>query len=169
MSRFARWFVLLGIMSALPAAVLLGAGAGELLRQPSLGPAHLLAQGPLIGPLAVSATLLFGTAAGLHAARRWALLLGLGQAALLMLAGAGMLTFGGALIEATGGAPQLTLATVPISLGAALFGARLLTALWRESGLVIPFDREDARSVGTAMGVVAGVVLGHVLVVGLAS
>jgi hypothetical protein len=169
MSRFARWFVILGIMAALPAAVLLGAGAGELLRQPGLGLAHLLIHGPLIGALAFSASLLFGTAAGLHAMRHWALLLGFGESVLLMLAGVGMLMFGGAVIGAVGGAPQLALGTVPFSLGAVLFGARLLTALWGESGFVLPFDRDDARTVGTAVGVVAGVVLGHVLVVGLAS
>lgn len=169
MPTLARWFVLLGIVAALPAAILLGSTVGELLRWPSRGLEQLARhEGWVIG-LGVAATFLFSTAAGLRDSRAWGLLLGVIEATVLAGAGLATLVVGGALMEAFGAAPQLVLATVPLSLAAILFGARLLFALWRESDFAVPVSRQDMRALATLAGVVVAAAIGHALAAGLAS
>jgi hypothetical protein len=169
MSYLTRWFVLLGVFAALPAATLLGIGAGEVLRGADRGLAPLLEhEAPVIGSV-VSATFLFSTAVGIRDSRRWALLLGIAEAAVLMAAGIGALVGGGALIRAFGGSPQLVLGTLPLGLAAMLLGARLLVALWRASDLALPAGRTDIQAIGALAGITAMALLGHVLAAGVAS
>jgi hypothetical protein len=169
MTHLTRWFVLLGVVALLPAAVLLGAGVGEMLRRPELGVEPLIAhEAPLIG-LAVAGTFLFSTAAGLRDSRRWALTLGLAEAGALILAGVGTIVAGGAVIRSLGGAPELTLGTLPLGLAAALMGARLFAELWRAADFGVPIGRTDLQAIGALAGVTAVALLGHVLVAGVAS
>ena len=169
MSHLTRWFVLLGVCATLPAAALLGIGAGEVLRGSDLGLAPLLEhEAPVLGSI-VGATFLFSTAAGIHDSRRWALLLGIAEAAVLMAAGVGALVGGGALMRALGGSPQLVLGTLPLGLAAMLLGARLLVELWRASDLAPPVNRTDLQAVGALAGITAMALLGHVLAAGVAS
>lgn len=169
MSRFARWYVVLGVATALPAALLLGTTAGELLRQPRAGLETLLQREGLVIAFGVLSVFLFRTAGGLRDERTWGLHLAMGLAALLTLAGLGGLVFGGALMEAMGLARELVLGTVPLTLGAILLGARLLVGLWPHSELALPFGWRDAAALGSLAGVLALAVLSHVLVTGLAT
>jgi hypothetical protein len=169
MSRFARWYVLLGVVAALPAATLLGTAAGELLRQPRAGLETLLQREGLVIASGVLSVFAFRTASGLRDERTWGLHLAMGLAGLLTLAGLGGLVFGGALMEAMGLARELVLGTVPLSLGASLLGARLLVGLWPHSELAIPLGRRDVAALGALVGVLGVAVLSHVLVTGLAS
>jgi hypothetical protein len=169
MSHLARWFALLGVLALLPAAVMLGAGMGEVLRRPGDGIEPLLAhEAPVIG-LLVGATFLFSTAAGIRDSRRWAQMLGLAEAAVLIVAGIGAIVAGGAIIRGLGGAPELSLGTLPLGLGAALMGARLFVELWRASDFVPPIGRTDLRAIGALAGVTAVALLGHALFAGVAS
>lgn len=169
MSTFARWFAVLGVLATVPAAGLLGAGVGELLRTPDGGIGLLLErEGPVIG-FAVTAVFLFRTATGLRDERTWALHVGMGLAALLALGGLATLVGGGWLLASLGAAPQLALAATPLSLGAVLVGTRLLVGLWSTSPYALPFDRADLRALGTLAGVLLMAAIGHVLVTGLAS
>ncbi len=169
MSHLTRWFVLLGILALLPAATLLGGGAGTILRRPDAGLEPLLEhEGPVIG-LLVGATFLFSTAVGIRDSRRWALMLGVAEAAVLMAAGIGALIAGGAVIRALGGSPQLTLGTLPLGLAATLLGARLLVELWRASDIALPVARSDLQALGALAGATAAALLGHVLAAGVGS
>lgn len=169
MGHLARWFALLGVLALVPAATLLGAGVGEVLRRPEAGIEPLLAQEALVIGLVVGATFLFSTAAGIRDSRRWALMLGLAQSAVLIVAGVGVLAVGGPVIRALGGSPELTLGTLPIGLAAALLGARLFAELWRASDIALPVSRMDLRAIGALAGVTAMALLGHVLAAGVAS
>ena len=169
MTHLARWFVLLGALALLPAAVLLGAGVGEMLRRPELGLEPLLVhETPVIG-LAMGAIFLFSTAAGVHDARRWALTLGLAEAGVLVVAGIGTIVAGGAVIRALGGSPQLTLGTLPLGLATTLMGARLFAELWRAADFAVPIGRTDLRAIGALAGVTTVALIGHVLAAGVAS
>ncbi|HEX6127998.1 MAG TPA: hypothetical protein VF071_03145 [Candidatus Limnocylindria bacterium] len=169
MSAFARWFAVLGVLASLPAAGLLGAGVGELLRTPDGGIGLLLErEGPVIG-FAVMAVFLFRTASGLRDERTWALHVGIGLAALLAVGGLAMLVGGGWLLGSIGAAPQLAPATTPLTLGAVLLGTRLLVGLWSTSPYALPFDRADLRALGTLAGVLVLAALGHALATGLPS
>jgi hypothetical protein len=168
-ATFARWFAVLGVLASLPAAGLLGAGIGELLRTPNGGIGLLLErEGPVIG-FAVMAVFLFRTATGLRDERTWALHVGMGLAALLALGGLVMLVGGGWLLASVGASPQLALGITPLSLGALLLGTRLLVGLWSTSPYALPLDRADLRALGTLAGVLVLAAIGHVLVTGLAS
>ena len=168
MARFARWFVLLGVVAALPAALLLGLSAGELLRRPSDGLVTLAQREGIVLVLGVLAIFLIRTAAGLRDERKWALHLGMALASLLALAGIAGLVAGGAIMEAVGLSRELMLGTVPLSLAAGLLGARLLVGLWPFSALPQPFGWRDARALGS-LGIVIGLaMLSHVLVAGIA-
>lgn len=169
MSRFARWFAILGVVAALPAAGLLGAGLGELLRAPGSGAGLLLEREALVIGFGVIAVFLFRTASGLRDDRTWALHVGMGLAALLAVGGLAALVGGGWLMGSLGAAPQLALATTPLSLGSVLLGTRLLAGLWSASSYALPFDRHDLRALGALAGVLALAVLGHVVVIGLGS
>jgi hypothetical protein len=169
MSHLTRWFVLLGVIALLPAAMLLGIGAGEVLRGSDRGVAPLVEHEALVIGLGVGAAFLFSTAAGIRDSRRWALLLGLAEAAVLMAAGVGALVGGGAFIRALGGSPQLVLGTLPLGLAAMLLGARLLVELWRASDLAPPVSRTDLQALGALAGITAVALLGHVLAAGVAS
>jgi hypothetical protein len=96
-------------------------------------------------------------------------MLGLAEAGLLILAGICTVVAGGPLIRALGGAPQLTLATLPLGLGATVLGARLFAELWRVSNIALPVARTDLQAVGTLAGVTAVALLGHVLAAGVAT
>lgn len=169
MSRFARWYVLLGVATALPAAMLLGTTVGELLRQPRAGLETLLQREGLVIAFGVLSVFAFRAASGLRDERTWGLHLAMGLAALLAVSGCGGLVFGGALMEAMGLARELMLGTVPLSLGAILLGARLLVGLWPHSALAVPIGRRDVAALGALAGVLGVAVLSHVLVTGLAS
>lgn len=169
MSRFARWFVILGVSTALPAALLLGMTAGELLRQPRDGVETLLQREGLVIACAVLSVFWFRTAAGLRDERTWGLHVGLGLAGLLTAAGLAGIVLGGALMEAMGLARELVLGTIPLSLGASLLGARLLVGLWPYAGLALPFGWRDVAALGALAAVLGAAVLSHVLVTGLAS
>jgi hypothetical protein len=169
MARFARWFVVLGVIAALPAALLLGTGVGEVLRGPEEWAARLVEREALIIGLGVLSIFLFRTASGLHDERTWALHLGMGLAALLALCGLAALLLGGRIAGALYGAPQLVLGTIPLSLAALLLGARLLVGLWSISPYALPFGRRDLRALGGLAGVLTLAALSHVLLVGLAS
>lgn len=169
MSHLTRWFVLLGVFAALPAAMLLGAGVGEVLRGSDPGLAPLLEHEAMVIGSIVGATFLFSTAAGIRDSRRWALLLGIAEAAVLMAAGIGALVGGGAFIRALGGSPQLVLGILPVGLGAMILGARLLVELWRASDLALPVSRTDIQAVGALAGITAAALFGHVLAAGVAS
>jgi hypothetical protein len=171
MARFARWYVLLGVVAAVPAALLLGLSAGELLRRPSDGLTGLLQREGTVLVLGVLAVFLFRTAAGLRDERAWALHLGMALAGLLAMAGVAGLAAGGAIMEGIGLAPQLVLGTVPLSLGACLLGTRLLVGLWPHSALPQPqpFGWRDLRALGALAAVVVAAMLSHVLVAGIAA
>lgn len=171
MARYARWFVLLGIVAAVPAALLLGLSAGELLRRPSEGMTGLVQREGIVLALGVTAMFLFRTATGLRDERAWALHLGMALAGLLALAGVVGLVAGGAIMEGLGLAPQLVLSTVPLSLGSCLVGARLLVGLWPHSALPQPqpFGWGDLRAIGSLVAVVVVATLSHVLVSGIAA
>jgi hypothetical protein len=169
MAHLTRWFVLLGVLVALPAATLLGAGVGEVLRTPEAGMQPLLAHEALVIGLLVGATFLFSTAAGIRDSRRWALTLGLAEAGVIILAGICTVVAGGPVMRALGGAPQLTLGTLPLGLGATVLGARLFAELWRVSDIALPIARKDLQAVGALAGVTAVALLGHVLAAGVAS
>lgn len=169
MARFARWFVVLGFVAVLPAAVLLGAGVGEVLRGPERWAERLVEREAVVIGLGVLAVFLFRTASGLRDERTWALHLGIGLAALLALSGLAALLFGGRLAGALYGAPQLVLGTIPLSLAALLLGSRLLVGLWSTSPYALPFGPRDLRALGALAGVLGLAVLSHVLVAGLAS
>jgi hypothetical protein len=171
MARFARWYVLLGVVAAVPAALLLGLSAGELLRNPTEGMTGLRQREGIVLALGVMAIFLFRTAAGLRDGRAWALHLGMALAGLLALAGIAGLAAGGAIMDGIGLAPQLVLGTVPVSLGACLLGTRLLVGLWPHSALPQPqpFGWRDLRAIGTLAAVVGAATLSHVLVAGIAA
>jgi hypothetical protein len=168
-SGYARWFAILGVLAALPAAGLMGAGVGELLRSPDSGAGPLLEREAVVIGCAVMAVFLHRTASGLRNERTWALHVGMGLAALLAVGGLAALVGGGWLMASLGAAPQLALATTPLSLGALLLGTRLLVGLWAASSYALPFDRNDLRALGALAGVLALAVLGHVVVMGLGS
>ena len=168
MARFARWFVLLGVTAALPAALLLGLSAGELLRQPSHGITGLVEREGVVLVLGVAAVFLFRTAAGLRDERRWALHLGMALGGLLGVTGLVGLVAGGAFLEGVGLDRQIALGTIPLSLAATLLGARLLVGLWPVSALPQPFDGRDLRAVGTLGAVIVVAMISHVLVTGIA-
>jgi hypothetical protein len=169
MSRFARWYVLLGVATVLPAALLLGMSVGELLRQPRAGIETLLQREAVVIACAVLSVFFFRTAAGLRDERSWALHLAMGMAGLLTLAGLGTLIFGGALMEAVGLARELVLGTIPASLAALLLGTRLLVGLWPHSELALPFGWRDLAALGALVAVLGIAVLSHVLVTRLAT
>jgi hypothetical protein len=169
MARFARWFVVLGMIAALPAAMLLGAGVGEVLRGPEQWAERLVEREAVVIGLGVLSIFLFRTASGLRDERTWALQLGMGMAALLALGGLAALLLGGRLAGALYGAPQLVLGTIPISLAALLLGTRLLVGLWSTSPYALPFGARDLRALGALAGVLVLAALSHVLVAGLAS
>jgi len=168
MARFARWFVLLGVVAALPAALLLGLSTGELLRQPRDGVTGLVQREGIVLVLAVAAVFLLRTAAGLREERGWALHLGMGLGGLMSLTGLTGLVAGGAILEGIGLARELVLGTIPISLAATLLGARLLVGLWPFSALPQPFDGRDLRALGTLLAVLVVALISHVLVTGIA-
>lgn len=168
MTRFARWFVLLGVATALPAAILLGSGIGELLRRPALGFTGLVEREAVLIGLAVASVFLIRTADGLRHEQSWALYLGLGLAVLVGLAGFAGLVVGGALLESMGMARQLVLGTVPLSLAALLLGARLTVGLWGCTDLALPFGWQDVGALGALGGVLAMAAASHLLVRGFA-
>ncbi|HEX2193920.1 MAG TPA: hypothetical protein VHK63_03045 [Candidatus Limnocylindria bacterium] len=167
MKQSARWFLVLGILVLLPAAVMLGASAGAVLRDPQEGFGALLRNEAWIIGLAVAATFLLSTAAGLHAERSWALLLALAQAAMLVLAAAASLAGGATFMRGLGGAPELVLGIVPVCLGVGLVGARLFATLWRAAKFPLPFGPADLRAIGALAAVTATALVGHALVAGL--
>jgi hypothetical protein len=169
MAAYARWFVILGVMAVVPAALLLGAGVGEALRWPDRWPDRLLEREAVVIGLSALSVFLFRTASGLRDGRSWALHVGMWLAALLALGGLATLLFGGQLAGALYGTPQLVLGTIPLSLAALLLGSRLLAGLWTASDYALPFDRGDLRALGTLAGVLVLATLGHVLVSGIAS
>jgi hypothetical protein len=169
MARFAGWFVILGVGAALPAATLLGSTVGELLRRPNAGLDALLQREGMVLGLGVLALFLFRTASGLRAERTWGLHLAIGMSALLVLAGTGGLVGGGAFMEAMGLARELSLGTLPVSLGAVLLGARLLVGLWPFSELALPPGWRDVGALGALGVVVLTAMLSHVLVSGIAT
>ena len=168
-STFARWFAILGVVVALPAAGLLGAGVGEFLRAPDAGAGVLLERETLVIGCGVIAVFLFRTASGLLEERTWALHVGMGLAALLAVGGLAALIGGGWLMASLGASPQLALGTTPLSLGAVVLGTRLLVGLWSVSSYALPLDRDDLRALGALVGVLAVAVLGHVVVTGIGS
>ncbi len=169
MAHLTRWFVLLGVLALLPAATLLGAGAGEVLRSPQGGIGPLFAHEALVIGLVAGAIFLFSTAVGVRDSRRWALMLGLAEAGSLILAGICTIVAGGPVIRALGGAPELTLGTLPLGLAATVLGARLFAELWRASDFAVPIARADLQAVGALAGVTAVALLGHVLAAGVVS
>ena len=169
MTHLTRWFVLLGVLALLPAAVLVGSGLGEALRRPQDGIEALLAHEALVIGLVVAATFLFSTAAGIRDSRRWALMLGLAEGAVLIAGGVASLVAGGPVIRALGGSPQLTLGTLPIGLAATILGARLFAELWRASDFALPVSRRDLQAIGALAGITAVALLGHVLAASAAS
>ncbi|HSM38399.1 MAG TPA: hypothetical protein VK838_03635, partial [Candidatus Limnocylindrales bacterium] len=128
-SQLARWFVVLGMLAILPAALLIGGSVGEVLRYPSLGIAEVVRHEAAVVLLAVIATFLFSTAAGLHESRTWALVLGMAEAALITLGGLVLLVGNSGLLAAVGAAEILALGLIPVGIAAALMGARLFRAL----------------------------------------
>jgi hypothetical protein len=169
MTHLSRWFVMLGVLALLPAATFMGFGAGTMLRTPEVGLQSLLEHEALVIGLAVAATFLLSTAAGLRDSRRWALMLGMAEACVLIAAGIGVLVAGGPVIRAMGGSSQLTLGTLPIGLAATLLGARLFAELWRASDFALPVSRTDLQAIGALAGVTAVALLGHMLAAGVAS
>lgn len=168
-SQLAKWFVFLGILAIVPASLLIGASVGEVLRYPSLGTQQLVRHEAPVVLLAVIATFLFSTAAGLHESRRWALLLGMAEVLLVMLAGVVLLVGNSGLMAAIGAPEVLALGIIPIGLSAVLLGARLFRALWRASDFALPFGPADLRALGALAAVVLAGAIGHLLVSGLAA
>jgi hypothetical protein len=169
MARYARWFTFVGVMAALPAALLLGLSAGELLRRPSAGIEALVEREGIVLLLALAAVFCLRTAAGLREERAWALHLAMALAVCLALAGVAALLVGGALLEGIGVDRQFVISLMPVSLAAILFGTRLLVGLWPLSALPQPFAWRDLRAIGTLVAVLGAAVLGHVVVSGLAA
>lgn len=163
MAHLSKWFVVLGLAALLPAAVLMGGSIGEVMRHPSLGSGEVLRHESQVLVLAVIATFLLSTAAGLHDGRRWALLVGMGEAALLLAAGAILLVGNAGLLSVFGMPRVLGLAAIMLGLGALFGGARLLRSLWGVSALALPFGRADVRALGALGGVALAGTVGHLL------
>lgn len=168
MARYARWFTLVGVVAALPAALLLGLSAGELLRRPNAGVEAIVEREGIVLLLALAAIFCLRTATGLREERAWALHLAMALAGGLALAGVAGLLVGGALLERIGIDRQFVISTMPFSMAAILIGARLLVGLWPLSALPQPFGWRDLRAIGTLVAVLAVAVLGHVVVIRLA-
>lgn len=169
MAHLSKWFVVLGLAALLPAAVLMGGSIGEVMRHPSLGSGEILRHESQVLALAVIATFLLSTAAGLHDDRRWALLVGMGESLLLLAAGV-ILLVGNAGLLAVFGMPRiLGLAAIMLGLGALVGGARLLRSLWGASALALPFGRADLQALGALGGVALAGTLGHLLAAGIVS
>lgn len=166
-AHLSKWFVVLGIGALIPAAMLVGGSVGEVLRHPSLGSAEVLRHESQVLALAVAATFLLSTAAGLRDGRRWALLMGMAVAGLLLALGAALLVGNAGLLSLFGMPRFLGLAAVMLGLGALLSGARLLRSLWSASTLALPFGRADLRAIGGLGLVVVAGAIGHVIAAGL--
>ena len=161
----ARWFVILGLLALLPAAVLLGASFGEVLRHPSLGIGEILRYEGAVLLLAVIATFLFSTAAGLHDGRRWGLVLGLIEAALIVIGGIAILVGNAALMKLVGAPEVMAAGAIPVALAAILLGTRLIRSLWQASDFALPFGADDLRAFGALGAVAAAGAVGHLLLV----
>lgn len=163
MAHLSKWFVVLGLVALLPAAMVAGGSVGEVMRHPSLGSAEVLRHEALVLALAVIATFLLSTAAGLHAERRWALLVGIVESVLLGGIGAILLVGNAGLLAVFGMPRVLGLAAIMLGLAALLAGARLLRSLWGVSALALPFGWRDLRALGGLGAVAMAGTLGHLL------
>jgi hypothetical protein len=169
MAHLAKWFIVLGTAALLPAAVLLGGSIGEVMRHPSLGRGEILQHELQLVVLAVVATFLLSTAAGLAQRRRWALLLGIAEAGLLPLAGAVLLVGNASLVGALGMPQILGLGAIMLGLAALIAGAHLLRSLWQALATALPFGRADLRALGGLAAVILAAALGHLLATGIAA
>ena len=168
-AQLARWFVFLGLLAVLPAALLVGGSVGEVLRHPSLGAAEIVRHEAPVVLLSVIATFLFSTAAGLHESRTWALVMGMAEAALIVAGGLVLLVGNSNLLAAVGAPEVLALGAIPAGLAAVLLGARLFRALWRAADFALPFGAADLRALGALGAVALAGTIGHLLVSGVAS
>lgn len=163
MSHLARWFVVLGLVALLPAALVLGGSIGEVMRQPSLGPGEVLQHESQVLGLGVIGTVLLSTAAGLNDHRRWALIVGIAIAILLLAVGLVLLVGNAGLLALLGIPEILGLFVVMLGLAAVLAGARLLRSLWDAVSQARPFGSADIRAFAALGAVVAAGSLGHLL------
>jgi len=163
-SQLSRWFILLGLVAILPPTVIVGGSIGQVLRDPSLGIGEVLRNEELILVLVVSGVFLLSTAAGLHASRRWALVLGLAQAALLVAGGILLLIGNSGLMGLLGLPEVMALAVIPLGLAMAVMGTRLFHELWITSEMALPFGIADLRALGALAMVVAVGTVGHLVI-----
>jgi hypothetical protein len=145
-AHLARWYVLLGLAAAVPAALLLGTSVGEALRRPGLPLATAYRyEAPTI-LLLVVAVLLFSTAAGMRHGHAWAHGMALAEAMLLAAGGLLVLVGGSPLLSGVGAPQVFVVFGIPIGLGAILLGARLIVSLRHRSGEVAGFTPADVRA-----------------------
>lgn len=169
MAQLARWYVVLGLACALPAAVLLGSSIGEALRAPGLGDAGLYRyEGPIVVLLAAS-VFLFSAASGLRHHAAWAHWLALAEALFLVVLGLIVLLAGSPLLAGLDAPQVYVVLGIPAGLGAVLVGARLTVALRRTAAEAAPFSARDLRALAWLAGVAVVAAVAHVLLAGLAA